>query len=181
MLHAGAAPGTGTAIGAAGLADRYDQLVARLLAAATDGGADATVFVVCGVAIALLGAGEAGHRTGFDDRPDEAEIGRGLPRDDPASYLACVGAVEVEPDAAAELREVALAETRICAGGTAGGAIETLLDAAQEHVAIQVARMWMQVDDLLNGHGLLTLRGHRCSRHFLDGTGPGEVGVDELD
>jgi hypothetical protein len=57
------------------------------------------VFVVCGVAIALLGAGEAGHRTGFGDRPDEAELG-----------------------------DVALAETSICTGGTAGGAIETLLD-----------------------------------------------------
>src|SRR2546430_9937074 len=106
MLHAGATAGTGTAIGAAGLADRYDQLVARLVAAATDGGADAAVFVVCGVAIALLGAGEAGHRTGFDDRPEEAEIGRGLPRDDPASCLACVSAVEVEPDAATELRSL---------------------------------------------------------------------------
>ena len=54
------------------LADRYDQVVARLLAAATDGGADATVFVVRGVAIAFLGAGEAGHRTCFDDRPPSA-------------------------------------------------------------------------------------------------------------
>src|ERR1700682_4069559 len=42
------------------LADRYDQLVARLLAAATYGGADATVFVVRGVAIAFLRAGETG-------------------------------------------------------------------------------------------------------------------------
>jgi hypothetical protein len=42
------------------------------------------VFVVRCVAIALLGAGEAGLGAGFDDRPDEAEIGRGLPRDDPA-------------------------------------------------------------------------------------------------
>ena len=75
MLHAGAAAGTGTAIGAARLADRYDQLVARLLAATTDGGADATMFMVRGVAIALLGAGETGHRTGFDGRFDEAEVG----------------------------------------------------------------------------------------------------------
>src|SRR5260370_10465124 len=52
----------------AGSADRRGQLVARLLAAATDGGADATVLVVRGVPIALLGAGEAGDRTGFDDR-----------------------------------------------------------------------------------------------------------------
>src|SRR5882672_7388083 len=75
MLHAGAAAGTGTAIGAAGLADRYDKLVARLLAATTDGGADATVFMVRCVAIALLGAGETGHRTGFDGRFDEAGSG----------------------------------------------------------------------------------------------------------
>ena len=55
----------------------------------------------------------------------------------------------------AELREFALAETSICAGGTAGGAIETLLDAAQEQVAIHVARMRMQADDLVKGHGRL--------------------------
>ena len=120
------------------LADRYDQLVARLLAATTDGGADATVFVVRGVAIAFLGTGKAGHRTGFDDPPHQPGIGRGLPRDDPAGCLARVGAVEVEPDTAAELGEVALAETSICAGGTAGGAIEALLDATQEQVAIQL-------------------------------------------
>jgi hypothetical protein len=73
-----------------------------------------------GVAFALFGAGEAGHRTGFDDRPDEVEIGRGLPRDDPARCVAGIRAVEVEPNAAAELYELALAERRVCTGGAAG-------------------------------------------------------------
>jgi hypothetical protein len=31
--------------------------------------------MVRGMAIALLGAGETGHRTGFDSRFDEAEVG----------------------------------------------------------------------------------------------------------
>jgi hypothetical protein len=51
------------------------------------------VLVVSGVVVALLGASEAGRRTGFDHRSDEAEIERRLPRRDPARGIARVGAV----------------------------------------------------------------------------------------
>jgi hypothetical protein len=115
------------------------------------------VFVVRGMAIALLRAGEAGNRTGFDDRLDDAKIGRGLPHDDPAGCVACVGAVEVEPNAATQLHELVLAEAVICARSAAGGAIDALFHAAQEQVVIQVARMRMQVDDLLKGHVSVTV------------------------
>ena len=67
-------------------------------------GADAAVLVVGRVALALFGTGDAGRRTSFDHRDDEAEIGRGLTRHDPARGIACVGAVEVEPNAADQLR-----------------------------------------------------------------------------
>jgi hypothetical protein len=75
------------------LADLREKVITGLLAAATDRGANTTVLLVSGVALALFGAGEAGRRTGLDHRGDEAEIGRGLPRHDPAGGVACVGAV----------------------------------------------------------------------------------------
>ena len=38
------------------------------------------------------------------------------------------------------------------AAGTGSGTVEAVLDAAQEHVAIEAARLWVQLDDLLNRH-----------------------------
>lgn len=135
-------------------ANRREKVIASLLAAAADCGADATVLVVRGVELALLGAGEAGRRTSFDHCADEAEIGRGLPCHDPAGRIARVGTVEVEPNAADQLRQIAFGQTSVCAGSTAGRTVETLVDAAEESVSIQAARIWMQADDLLKSHVL---------------------------
>jgi hypothetical protein len=107
------------------------------------------MLVVRGVELALLGAGEAGRRAGFDHCADQAKIGRGLPCHDPAGGIARVGAVEVEPNAADQLRQIALGQTSVRAGCAAGATVETLVDTAEESVAIQAARMWMQVDDLV--------------------------------
>jgi len=113
------------------------------------------VLVVSRVALALFGAGEAGHRTSSDHRDDETEIRRGLTYHDPPCRIARVGAVEAEPNAPDQPRYIALGQTGVGACGTAGGAVEAIVDTAQESVAIEAARMGMQVDDLLIRHGLL--------------------------
>jgi hypothetical protein len=138
------------------LGDLREKVVTRLLAPATDCRANTTVFVVSGVALALLGASEAGLCTGFDHCGDDAQIGGGLPRHDPAGRIADVGAVEVESNAADQLGQIALCEAGVCAGGTARGTVDTLIDAAEESVAVEAAGMRMQVDDLSNSHGLLS-------------------------
>jgi hypothetical protein len=148
------------------LGDLSEEVITRLLAAATDCRANTTVFVVSGVALALLGASEAGLCTGFDHRGDDAQVGDRLPRHDPASRIAGVGTVEVESNAADQFGQIALCEAGVCAGGTARGAVDTVVDAAEEGVAIEVAGMRVQVDDLSNSHGLLSSErpGERSTR-----------------
>jgi hypothetical protein len=110
------------------------------------------VLVVGGVPIALLGTGEAGHRTRFDDCPDQTQIRRGLAGQDAAGGVAGVGAVEAEANAAHHLPQVVLGEIGVRTAATAGGTIEALVDTAQERVAIEAHRLWMGVKDRLKGH-----------------------------
>ena len=114
------------------LAKGCEEVVAYLLAASTHLGAEAAVLVVGSVPLALLGAGQAGHRTGFDARTDEAKVGRRLPCQDAAVGVANVGAVEVEPYAPNQVGALVLAETVVGAGGTASDAVHTLLNAAHD-------------------------------------------------
>ena len=110
------------------------------------------MLVVGSVQLALLGAGQAGHRTGFDARTDEAKVGRRLPCQDAAGGVANVGAVEVEPYAPNQVGALVLAETVVGAGGTASDAVDTLLNAAQDQVAIQGCRVRMQLEYLWKDH-----------------------------
>jgi hypothetical protein len=110
------------------------------------------VLVVGGVPIALLGTGEAGHRTRFDDCPNQAQIRRRLAGHDAAGRVAGVGAVEAEANAAHHLPHVVLGEIGVGTAGTARGAVEALVDTAQEGDAIDVGRLWMQLKDLLKSH-----------------------------
>jgi hypothetical protein len=134
------------------LADRREKLVARVLATATSFGAEPAMLVVGGVPVALRGTGEAGDGTGFDHCADKAHIRRGLADHDAASRLAGVGAVEAETDAAHHLFHVVLGEVGVRTSRTAGGTIEALADTAQERVAIEARRLWMRLNDLLEGH-----------------------------
>jgi len=105
-----------------------------------------------GVEVALVGTDDAGRCTGFDHRPHEAKIRRGLPRHDPAGGLAHVGAVEAEANDANHLVDIGFAQACVGAGRTTGGTVETLVDTAQESVVIHAGGLWMQLDDLLKGH-----------------------------
>lgn len=134
------------------LAKGCEEVVACLLAASTHLGAETAVLVVGGVQLALLGAGQAGHRAGLDAGTDEAKVGRRLPCQDAAGGVANVGAVEVEPYAPNQVGALVLAETVVGAGGTASEAVDTLFDAPQDQVAIQGCRVRMQLEYLWEDH-----------------------------
>src|SRR5262245_15541258 len=136
------------------LAKGCEEVVAYLLAASTHLGAEAAVLVVGSVQLALLGAGQAGHRTGFDAGADDAKVGRCPSCQDASGGVANVGAVQAEPNASNQGGAVVLAETIVGARGTARDAVETLLNAAQDHVAIQGCRVWMQLEYLWKDHVL---------------------------
>src|SRR4051794_16782160 len=131
-----------------------EQIGASLLAAATNLGAHAAVVMVGCVPIALLGARTTRDNARLERGADDAEVGFGLTGHDPASGLAHVGAVEVQPNAPHQLRHIRLAEARVGAGGTGGRTVEALVDAAQKQVSIKADRPRMAVDDFSNRHVL---------------------------
>jgi hypothetical protein len=90
------------------VANRRYEVVTCILASATDFGADAAVFVVGGVPLALLCTGNTSRRTGFDHCAEKAEIRFGLPCDDTACDVARVSAIEAEANAASQRTYVAL-------------------------------------------------------------------------
>jgi hypothetical protein len=110
------------------------------------------VLVVGGVPVALLGTGEAGDATGFDQCADKAQVRCGLAGHDAAGRVADLGAVEAEANTTHHLPHVILSEIGVGTTRTAGGTIEALVDAAQHGVAIETSRLWMQRKDLVKGH-----------------------------
>jgi hypothetical protein len=128
------------------------QVVACLLTAATDFGANAAVLVVSGVAIALFGTDEASHRTCLDHCADKAEIRGSLACHDSPGRVAGVGAVETEASAPNHVAHVLLGEIRIGATRAAGNTVQAGLNTALERVAILDGRLWMHQDDLWKVH-----------------------------
>lgn len=104
------------------------------------------------VALALLAGCTARQSTGLERCGDDAEIGLGLSRDDAAGGCARIGAIETEADAADQVPNVVLREARIGAACAGNGAVEAVVDAAQERLAIDAGRVWMRLDDLSSGH-----------------------------
>src|ERR671912_662210 len=122
------------------------------VAESADVSADAAVLVVGGVPVALLGTGNARCRAGLDRRADEADVGTGLPGCDARGRLADVCAVETDADHADQVRQVALAQAGVGAGGAAGTAIETLLGTPKERVSKIASRQRVQLHVLAKGH-----------------------------
>ncbi len=135
-----------------GLSDRGEQVVAGLFAAAASCRAETTMLMVAGVPLALLTAGSAGGCTSLDRCAEDTGIGFCLAREDPAGRLTSVGAVETKADTADQSLDVVLAETCVGATGASGGAVEAVVDAAHERLAIRARWMWMCLDELLDGH-----------------------------
>src|SRR5918999_542156 len=134
------------------LANRGDQVAARLLAAATDLRANTAVVMVGRVAIALLGTGTTGDDACLGRGAYDAEVGLGLTGHDTAGGVAHVGAVETEPNAPHQIGHVRLAEAGVRAAGARGGTVEALVNAAQQHVAIKTDGPRVPLDDFSNCH-----------------------------
>jgi hypothetical protein len=110
--------------------NRCDQVVARLLAAAADLGANTAVLVMGGMPLALSTTGLARRGAGLDHRPQDAQIRRGLTYRDPGGRVACISAVEAEANAAHHLVHVVLREIGVGATRATGGAVEALSNTA---------------------------------------------------
>lgn len=94
------------------------------------------MVVVRGVPVAFLGGRTARNHASLDCRSNHAEIGLGLASHDAAGRAAHVGAVEAEPDAPHQLGHVRFTEAGVGAACAGGRAVEALVDAAQERLAI---------------------------------------------
>jgi hypothetical protein len=139
-------------------ADRREQVLACLLAAATHLGADAAVLVMLGVALALRTTGAACHQAAFKRCANHADVRRGLADHDAAGGIADVGAVEAEANAADQVPHAALAKVSVGAAGTGSGAVAARLDTAHERIKIADRRCGMRLEHLSNGHLLSSLR-----------------------
>ena len=112
------------------------------LAASADFGADAAVFVVGGMPLALITAGSARHGAGLDHSAEDAEIRRGLPCHDTGGSVARIHAVEAKADAAHHLAHVALRKIGVGATRAAGDTVEAVFDTTYERVAINHCWLW---------------------------------------
>jgi hypothetical protein len=110
------------------------------------------VLVVMSVALALVTGCTARQSTGLERCGDDAEIGLGLSCDDAAGGRARIGAIETEANAADQVPNVVLREARIGAACAGNGAVEAIVYATQERLAIDADRVWMRRDDLSSGH-----------------------------
>jgi hypothetical protein len=97
-------------------------------------GADAAVFLVLSVRLALLAASAAGLGAGLDDGSGEGGLERGLSAEHVSGRRADVGAVEVQADAAHERRQLLLSEAGVRACAAALGAVVTGIDTTAEDV-----------------------------------------------
>lgn len=143
------------------------KVVTCLLAAATDFGAETAMLEVSGMPLALLATGKAGHPTGFDGCMNETEIRHGLPKQDASGRVADVSAVEVESNAAHQFLQVILAQTGVCAGGTACAAVEAFANAAKDGVSILGSRQRVQLEDLWVDHPRSFVVPAQCPESFV--------------
>jgi hypothetical protein len=101
---------------------------------------------------AFVTAGAAGSRTRLRHRAQNVEIGGGLPRQDAPGRAADVAAVKTEPNAASQLLHVGLSETCVGAARADGRALDALVDAAREDVAVEPRGLRVGLHHLANAH-----------------------------
>ena len=118
------------------LAQRGQNLITCLLAAAADLGADAAVFHVLAVPLALSAADKADLGTRMEDRSPHRHVKLGLAGDDLANSAAHIGAGEVKADAAHKPVAHLFSKARISAGGASLRAIKAGLNTLLQHGAI---------------------------------------------
>jgi hypothetical protein len=110
--------------------------------------------MVGGVLFALLSAGLAGHYASVDRSAENAEIRLGPPDEDATGGVADVGAVQAEANAAELLLHVRLGEVGVGVARACRGAVDAVLDAADQQVAIERAGPWVCLEHVSNRHVL---------------------------
>jgi hypothetical protein len=110
------------------------------------------VLVVGGVLLALVTARSAGHCAGFDHGAEKAEIRLGLPDQDATGGVADVGAVQAEANAAELVVYVRLGEVGVGVARARRRAVDAVLDAAHQQVAIESDRTWVCLEHVSNCH-----------------------------
>ena len=88
------------------------------------------------VLAALLGTDTAGRPAGFELSADEAQVGLGLAGEDAPGGAADVGAVEVEPDAAAEHPNLLFAKTGVGTGDATLLTLEAGVDTGAQRIKV---------------------------------------------
>src|SRR5262249_45217654 len=100
-------------------------------------GADRAMSMPVAVRVARIGAGAAKRDTVGELRFEKLAVaGLVRARHDAAGGAAHRCAIEIEPDAADEMRDVALGEARIGAGGAGLDAVETCVDATAHGLGV---------------------------------------------
>ena len=110
------------------------------------------MVVVSRVPLALLSASTTCDHACLHRGAKHAKIGLGLTGHDPACRVAHIGAVKIEPNTPHQLGHVRLPEARIGTARARGSTVEALINATQQHIAIQADRPRMSLDDLSNRH-----------------------------
>jgi hypothetical protein len=104
------------------------------------------------VAVALIATRATSHDARFDRGADDAEVGLRLAGDHVGDRVANVGAVEVESNAAHQLRHARLPQACVGTARARGPTVEALIDATQEQVAVKTDGPRVPVNDLSHAH-----------------------------
>ena len=156
--------------------DHSRGVLARALAVATNLRADPAVLVVVAVATAFVSAKAARLGACLRHRADERRVRASPTRRDRPHCRTNVGAIEIQPNALAELDDGTFSQTCVGAGSANLGAIETEFDAVHERAVNTAADLRMSGNDGFDMHGLLRStapgpargRSPRDSGHDLD-------------
>src|SRR5699024_338237 len=119
-------------------ADGREELGAGGLAVPARLGADAAVLVHARVLLALITTRPAGGDAGLEVGPGDVGVVTGVAGQDPRRGRAAVGAVEVGPDALAQVRDHLLAQARVRARGARLRAGDEGLDDAGQQLSVEV-------------------------------------------
>jgi len=102
--------------------------------------------------LAFLAARATRGRTRFECQAEHTEISLCLPRQRTARRVAEIAAVQTEPNASQHVLDVGLGEASVGAARAAQGALRALADAAEEQLAVEVARARMGLHHVSNRH-----------------------------
>ncbi len=144
-----------------------------MLAEQADFRADAAMFMVVRMPLALLPADAAGQGARLDDRPGELRLELGLPGEDLARGDAHVTAVQTQADAADQGAYIGLAEVGVRASRAALSAVKACVDTRNQGSRFDRGSLGMRLQYLLSvGHDFLP---SSLQAHSLAPSRPGQA------